>query len=68
MTITTESGQTVEVTLDDTTEYHEQAEGTASDVTVGADVDVQVSGGFGRANGGTGTGRRATARAAPPPR
>ena len=42
MTITTDSGQTVEVTLGSDTEYHQQAAGSASDVKTGSKVAVEL--------------------------
>jgi hypothetical protein len=60
MTVTTANGQTIEVTLDGETAYHQQAPATASDVTAGSSVSVQVTtGGFGPGAGngdGSGTG------------
>lgn len=59
LTITTEAGQTVEVSLGSDTEYHEQTAGSASDVTTGSKVSVQLDlagRGFGNGNqGGNGT-------------
>ncbi len=67
MTITTADGRTIEVELGDDTEYHQQAAGSASDVTTGSKVSVQLDlagrgqgpnggqGGNGGANGPTGT-------------
>jgi hypothetical protein len=55
LTITTESGRTVEVTLGADTQYHQQAAGTASDVTTGSKVSVQLDlAGRGQANSGQG--------------
>lgn len=45
MTITLESGETVTVTLDDTTTYHSAVEASSEDVAVGDDVAVRSSGG-----------------------
>jgi hypothetical protein len=42
MTITTESGQTIDVTLGADTEYHQQAAGSASDVKTGSKVAVEL--------------------------
>ena len=42
MTLTTASGQTIEIALDQETEYHTQADATAGDVTTGTQVEVQV--------------------------
>jgi hypothetical protein len=55
LTITTDNGRTVEVSLGADTQYHQQAAGTASDVTTGSKVSVQLDlAGRGQANGGTG--------------
>ena len=55
LTITTDTGRTVEVSLGADTQYHEQAAGTASDVTTGSKVSVQLDlAGRGQANGGQG--------------
>jgi hypothetical protein len=57
LTIATESGRTVEVTLGADTEYHKQAAGAASDVTTGSKVSVQVDlAGRGQADSGQGGG------------
>jgi hypothetical protein len=45
MTITLDSGDTVTVTLDDTTTYHSAVEASSEDVAVGDDVAVRVAGG-----------------------
>jgi hypothetical protein len=67
MTIKTADGRTVEVTLGSDTEYHQQAAGSAADVTTGSKVAVQLdvtgrgpgqggtAGGDGAATGPTGT-------------
>jgi hypothetical protein len=67
LTITTADGRTMEVSLGADTEYHQQAAGSASDVTTGSKVSVQLDlagrgqganggqGGTGGANGPTGT-------------
>jgi hypothetical protein len=47
LTITTESGQTIEVGVAGAT-WHGQTSASASDATVGSQVQLQVSGGFGR--------------------
>jgi hypothetical protein len=60
LTITTESGQTVEVTLGSDTEYHQQAAGSASDVKTGSKVAVELdvtgrrAGNDGQGDAGTG--------------
>lgn len=55
LTITTDNGRTVEVSLGADTQYHQQAAGTASDVKTGSKVSVQLDlAGRGQANGGTG--------------
>jgi hypothetical protein len=65
MTITTDSGQTVEVTLGADTEYHQQAAGSAADVQTGSKVAVELdlagrrSGNSGQ--GGAGAGPTGTA-------
>jgi hypothetical protein len=52
ITIKTASGQTIELKTDADTDYHTQAPASASDVTAGSSVEVQVqfdgAGGFGR--------------------
>ena len=66
LTITTADGRTMEVSLGADTEYHRQAAGSASDVTTGSKVSVQLDlagrvqgnggqGGDGAANGSAGT-------------
>jgi hypothetical protein len=55
ITIQLPSGQTVTIPTSDQTTYHSQTSATASDVTSGADVIVQLSGG-GRFTGGNGNG------------
>jgi hypothetical protein len=47
LTITTENGQTVEVGVAGAT-WHGQTSASASDATVGSQVQLQVTGGFGR--------------------
>jgi hypothetical protein len=55
LTITTDNGRTVQVSLGADTQYHQQAAGTASDVTTGSKVSVQLDlAGRGQANGGQG--------------
>jgi hypothetical protein len=44
MTIKTAADTTIEVALDGTTAYHEQADATASAVTTGSDVIVRLTG------------------------
>jgi hypothetical protein len=63
ITITTASGQQVTLDLSTDTTYHTQTPASASDVTAGSKVAVQVTGGFrgngnanGNGNGGTGNG------------
>lgn len=64
--LTTADGRTIEVKLGADTDYHQQAAGSASDVTTGSKVSVQLDlagrvqgnggqGGNGGANGPTGT-------------
>ena len=61
MTITTAAGRTVEVSLGSDTQYHQQSAGTASDVTTGSKVSVQLDlAGRGGANGGQGANGTAT--------
>jgi hypothetical protein len=55
ITIQLPSGQSVTIPTSDQTTYHSQTSATASDVTSGADVIVQLSGG-GRFTGGNGNG------------
>ncbi len=55
LTITTDTGRTVEVSLGADTDYHQQAAGAASDVTTGSKVSVQLDlTGRGQGNGGQG--------------
>ena len=60
LTISTADGRTVEVQLGADTDYHQQAAGSASDVTTGSKVSVQLdlagvgAGGNGNGNGGQG--------------
>lgn len=54
VTIRTVSGTTITVGLSSDTEYHQAAEGAASDVQPGATVVVRVDGGFRGAGGGPG--------------
>ena len=58
VTIKTANGTTVTVGLDASTTYHSAAPATASDVTAGASVKLQVTGSFraGGNGGGNGTG------------
>jgi len=58
LTITTADGRTIEVSLGADTEYHQQAAGSASDVTTGSKVSVQLDlAGRGQGpNGGQGGG------------
>lgn len=46
VTIQTTAGTTITVGLDGSTTYHQEAAATASDVTAGATVKLQISGGF----------------------
>lgn len=59
VTIQTSTGATIELSINDGTEYHQQAAADASDVTTGSKVVVQVSGFAGR--GGQGGGANASA-------
>ena len=65
MTITTASGQSVDITLSGDTAYHEQTAATASDVTVGSSVAVQVSGGLRPRDRRRDAGRRDAGRRQP---
>ena len=56
VTIRTADGTTVTVGLDSSTTYHSAAAATASDVTAGATVKLQVTGGFRPGGDGGGTG------------
>ena len=62
VTIKTSTGNTVTIGLDSSTTYHQQADATASDVTAGKTVILQVgAGGFrpganGNGNGNSGNG------------
>jgi hypothetical protein len=61
LTITTDDGRTMEVSLGADTEYHQQAAGSASDVTTGSKVSVQLDLGRGQGpNGGQGGNGGAT--------
>jgi hypothetical protein len=63
LTLKLSSGQTIQIPVDSTTAYHTQAVATASDVTTGSTVEVQVSRGTsatGTGNGGTGNGGTGT--------
>ncbi len=55
MTIKTATGNTITVGLDSSTTYHQQADASASDVTAGKTVILQV-GGAGFRPGGNGNG------------
>jgi hypothetical protein len=59
VTITTSAGTTIELSIDDGTEYHQQAAAASSDVATGSTVVVQVSGFAGR--GGQPGGANASA-------
>jgi hypothetical protein len=54
ITIETEDGNTVEVSTSADTDYHQQAEADASDVTTGSTVSVQLDFGDGPRTGGQG--------------
>jgi hypothetical protein len=58
ITLQLASGQTLTIPIDSSTTYHSQAPATATDVTAGRTVIVQLSGGrfVGGGNGGTGNG------------
>ncbi len=56
LTLKTSSGSTVEITVGGSTAYHAQAAATSSDVTAGATVQVQLSGGARAGLGGTSSG------------
>lgn len=71
LTIKTENGRSVQVTLGSDTKYHQQAAGTASDVKAGSTVSVQLDlagrgqgngnqGGNGTTGGATGTASEVT--------
>jgi hypothetical protein len=62
VTIRTADGTTITVGLDPSTTYHSAAPATASDVTAGTTVKLQVAGGFrpGGNGGGTGNGGAVT--------
>jgi hypothetical protein len=59
VTIETSTGTTIELSIDGSTEYHQQASADASDVTTGSTVGVRVSGFAGR--GGPQGGANASA-------
>lgn len=63
LTVQLASGQTLEVTTSGDTAYYRRGQGTATDVTMGSQVLVQMAGAFGR-SGGFGQGA-AVASAAP---
>jgi hypothetical protein len=59
ITLKLASGQTIQIPIDASTAYHSQAAASASDVTTGSAVEVQVArggGAPGTGNGGTGNG------------
>jgi hypothetical protein len=60
LTLKLASGQTIQIAVDATTAYHTHAAASASDVTTGSTVQVQVTRGAG--NGGTGSGGTDTGR------
>lgn len=53
LTVRTANGQTLEVTVDADTEYHEQAAATGDDVETGATVQIRVTPQVGSGNGGS---------------
>jgi hypothetical protein len=53
--IETAAGQTIELSIDASTEYHQQEAAEASDVTTGSTVIVQTDGFAGRGQGGPGS-------------
>jgi hypothetical protein len=55
VTIETAAGQTIELSIDAGTEYHQQEAADASDVTTGSTVIVQTDGFAGRGQGGPGS-------------
>jgi len=55
VTIETATGQTIELSIDAGTEYHQQEAADASDVTTGSTVIVQTDGFAGRGPGGPGS-------------
>jgi hypothetical protein len=55
VTIETAAGQTIELSIDAGTEYHQQEAADASDVTTGSTVIVQMDGFAGRGPGGPGS-------------
>ena len=63
MTIKTSTGNTVTIGLDSSTTYHQQADATASDVTAGKTVILQLAGRRFRRGNGNGNGNAATATA-----
>lgn len=61
MIITLPSGDTMTVTIDDDTTYHESASASASDIAAGDDVSVRIDGGRFQAGGDGGDGGDVTA-------
>jgi hypothetical protein len=55
VTIETATGQTIELSIDAGTEYHQQEAADASAVTTGSTVIVQTDGFAGRGPGGPGS-------------
>ena len=55
VTIETAAGQTIELSIDAGTEYHQQEAADASDVTAGSTVIVRTDGFAGRGQGGPGS-------------
>ena len=71
ISITTATGQTMDVATTDATTYHQQAAATAADVVIGSSVRVTADGGFGgpgqglpSASAAPGTGTDTTPRSA----
>ena len=56
LTVTLPGGQSVTVSLDASTTYHQQAAASSSDVAPGDSVRVQLAGGFRQGRGGTAGG------------
>jgi hypothetical protein len=67
ITLTLESGSTIDIATTDTTKYHAQAAASASDVTVGSKVAVEVSGFRGGARSATASGAPAVPAGSPAP-
>ncbi|MFL5680021.1 MAG: hypothetical protein ACJ77B_05410 [Chloroflexota bacterium] len=56
ITIQVAGGQTITLTTDASTTYHQQVAGASSDVATGREVVVQLGGGNGNGGGGNGNG------------